>query len=184
LLGTMGRGQPVYATNLQAEPYTMEVPTAFYHPPIKSLIYPFNLQIERGLANLGDYGVTADVMRLWNGVIQDMELSDQLTQLEEAEVQAIDRAEACWTRQRRVVRERLMILSRLKKAQVFYCLSQHLTYDRDQRDIPFPLQYHASSHQPMHTNIPDSERRPGGPSNHSTAARHSGAARATQAHCL
>jgi hypothetical protein len=61
----------------------------FHHPPVELLIYPFNLRIEWGLANLGDYGVTADIMRLQNGIIQDMELADQLLQLEEAEAQVV-----------------------------------------------------------------------------------------------
>jgi hypothetical protein len=78
----MGRGQPTYMTPLQATPYQGEVPAGFHHPPVESLIYPFNLRIKHGLANLGDYGVTADIMRLRNGVIQDMELADQLLQLE------------------------------------------------------------------------------------------------------
>jgi hypothetical protein len=43
LLGTMGRGQPVYALTLQAAPYTQEVLTAFHAPLIESLVYPFNL---------------------------------------------------------------------------------------------------------------------------------------------
>jgi hypothetical protein len=64
LLGTMGRGQPVYVMPLQAEPYTQEVPATFHAPPIESLVYPFDLWIKRGLANLGDYRVTTDVMQL------------------------------------------------------------------------------------------------------------------------
>ena len=110
-----------------------------------------------------------------------MELSRHLTQLEEAEAQAIARAEACRTQRRRIARERLTILSRLEAAKVFYRISKHLAFDRDQGDIPFPLRYHASSRRPTHTHIPDSERRPGGPSNRSAAARHTSAARATQA---
>jgi hypothetical protein len=177
----MGRGQPVYALTLQVKPFTKEVPTTFQAPPIESLIYPFNLWIERGLANLGNYGVTTDVMQLRTGVLQDMELSRHLTQLEEAEAQAIARAEACRTQRRRIAQERLTILSQLEAAQVFFWLSKHLTFDRDQGNIPFPLWYHTSSHCPTHTNISDSKRRPGGPSNRSAAARHTAAARATQA---
>jgi hypothetical protein len=47
-------------------------------------------------------------------------LSGHLTQLEEVEAQAIARAEACRTQRRRIARERLTILSRLKAAQVFF----------------------------------------------------------------
>jgi hypothetical protein len=69
LLGIMGRGQPIYTASLQAQPYHGEVLTRFLSLPIKSLIYLFNLWIERGLTNLGNYGVTTNLIRLQNGVI-------------------------------------------------------------------------------------------------------------------
>jgi hypothetical protein len=74
----MGRGQPIYAMTLQAQLYQGEVPEGFQSPPVELLIYPFNLRVKRGLANLGDYGVMADVIQLRQGVVQDMELADQL----------------------------------------------------------------------------------------------------------
>jgi hypothetical protein len=85
----MGRGQPIYAMSLQAEPYQGEVPSNFHHPTVESLVYPFDLRIEQGLTNLEDYRMMADVMMLRNGIVQDMELNDQLLQLEEVEAQTI-----------------------------------------------------------------------------------------------
>jgi hypothetical protein len=91
----MGRGQPIYVMPLQAQPYQGEVPDGFYPLPVKSLIYPFDLRIEQGLSDLGDYGVTADVMRLQDRVVQDMKLSDQLLCIKEAKPQARVCADAC-----------------------------------------------------------------------------------------
>jgi hypothetical protein len=59
LMGSIGPGQPVYGTDLQAQPYHAVEPEHFYEASFNCLSNLLNPHIDQAVATLRDLGVTA-----------------------------------------------------------------------------------------------------------------------------
>jgi hypothetical protein len=77
----MGPGQPVYGSDLQAQPYHTAEPEHFPEVSFDCLSNPLDPHIDRAVATLGDLGVTADVFHLRQLPLKYMDQAHQMAYL-------------------------------------------------------------------------------------------------------
>jgi hypothetical protein len=136
LLGSMGPGQPIYGTDLQAQLYHAAEMKAFPEISFDCLSNPLNSHLDWAVTTLGDLGVTADVFHLWQLPLKYMDYARQLAYLgHEWEQNQHDQGLLHVTKWNLELEE-AAIKEHLKAARVFLHIAPHLDYNREPGEVP------------------------------------------------
>jgi hypothetical protein len=141
LMGSMGPGQPIYGTDLQAQLYHTTELKHFPEVSFDCLSNPLDPRIDKAVATLGDLGVTVDVFHLQQLPLKYMDCARQLVYLGH-ERDCIQRDQGLvHLAKRNLELEEAAIKECLRTAQVFLCITPHLDYDREPGEVPARLLY-------------------------------------------
>jgi hypothetical protein len=141
LMGSMGPGQPVYDTDLQAQPYHAAEPEDFPEVSFNWLSSPLDPCIDRAISALGDLGIIADIFHLRQLLLKYMDHAQQMAYLghEQNHIQC-DQGLLHLAKQNLEL-EGAVIKEHLRAARVFLCITPHLNYDRKPGEVPAQLLY-------------------------------------------
>jgi hypothetical protein len=141
LMGSIGPEQPVYSTDLQAQPYHTAELEHFPEVSFDHLSNLLNPCINQAVTTLGDLGVTADVFHLRQLPLKYMDCAWKLAYLgHEQDCNQCNQGLLHLAKQNLELKE-AAIKEHLRAAQVFLHIVPHLNYNREPGEVPVQLHY-------------------------------------------